>query len=475
MNASSQSQAPPPSIASFGVPAPRAVGLPRGWTTPKTLKVFRGGVCALVALLFLFGESTLSQSRAAFKTIGKDTVPSIIAAEEIGYALADLDANVANSLLGNAQHRQIATAAIEKQRIKVTDSLVDAAQNITYGDAEKIPIRMMTRDFGLYLERAAEARLRFEQGDEAGARTSYWVATDLLHTKLLVEAADLDAANKVQLDAAYRDGGQETRGAEAIAISLGTLLVFGMFLLQLFLTKKTRRILNAPLVIATLMALVFPVYLALRFSDARDSLRIAKEDAFDSIHAIVRARTLAYDANGDESRYLLDMSAARGMDDAFRKKVAALSSQPTATVPSQRELADRKRKGQTGGATGLFWDELKNVTFDGEYASASRMMQAFRDYMLIDGRIRKFASSGKMPDAIELCIGDKPDESNAAFDRFDAALGSTLEINRTAFDHEIDHTTSDLGTARAVSIFLSVGIVVLTWLGLRMRLREYTA
>ena len=38
----------------------------------------------------------------AMKTVGKDTAPSIIAAQEISYALADLDANAGNYLLGNA-------------------------------------------------------------------------------------------------------------------------------------------------------------------------------------------------------------------------------------------------------------------------------------------------------------------------------------------------------------------------------------
>ena len=153
-------------------------GLAAKWSTPRLLVAFRWTVIALVGTLFLTGESTLSTSRDAFKTIGKDAAPSIIAAQEIGAALADLDANVANALLGTPQHRQAAAAAIDKQRIKVTDGLVDAAENITYGDAEKIPIRNLTRSFGLYLESAAEARLRYEQGDIEGARQSYWVATD---------------------------------------------------------------------------------------------------------------------------------------------------------------------------------------------------------------------------------------------------------------------------------------------------------
>jgi hypothetical protein len=439
------------------------------------MKLYRLVVWGLTAVLFVFGESTLSQSRRAFKAIGSDTVPSIIAAQEIGYALADLDANVANSLLGAPQHRQTAALAIEKQRVKVTDSLVDAAQNITYGDAEKVPIRQMVRDLGLYLERQAEARLRFDNGDLPGARATYWDATDILHKRLLVEAADLDAANKIQLDAAYRDGRQETAGAEHIVVVLGLALAGGLLVLQGYLFRRTRRVFSLPLVAATLVAVVLTVFLATRFVAARESLRIAKEDAFDSIHSLVKARTLAYDANGDESRFLLDAAQAKGFEVAFNDKVAKLTTSPTAKAPSDSELAQRKQKGRKKGDTGLFWDELDNVTFPGELKAATQMVQSFRDYMLIDGRVRKLAASGKMADAIDLAIGDKPEQSNGVFARFDAALQATLDINRTWFDQEIDQTSRSLRTAEVVLVFLSVAVVALTWLGIRPRLREYTS
>lgn len=450
----------------------------RQWNTPRTLKAYRLVVWILAALLLSQGESTLTLSRNAFKTIGKDTVPSIIAAEEIGYALADLDANVANSLLGSAQHRAAASAVIEKQRLKVTDSLVDAAQNITYGDDEKRPIRAMMRDLGLYLEHAAEARLRFEQFDKGGARTSYWQATDLLHKNLLVEAQNLDAANKVQLEVAYRLGTEETEGAEFLACVIGLLLTGTLVALQRTLFRKTRRIFNIPLVAATALAILLPLYLAGRFTNARHSLHTAKEDAFDSIHSLVRARALAYDANGDESRYLLDPTDGRSLALSFRDKIAILSTSATAKPPTPSDLSTRKQATRSGikpRDTGLLWDELDNITFPGELTAATRMVSSFRDYVTIDARIRKLASAGKMDDAIELCIGDKPDESNAAFDRFDTALLATVDVNRAAFYHEMEDTNRSLGTAETVSIFLTLLISGLTWLGLRPRLLEYTA
>jgi hypothetical protein len=459
----SASGATPPSVT-FAPPVP--------WPTPRVWKAYRLAIWVLGALLALHGASTLAIAKRALLTISKDTVPSIIAAEEIGYALADLDANVANALLGTPQHRQLAANTIEKERVTVTDRIIDAAENITYGDAERQPIRELTRNLGLYLERAAEARLRLEQGDAGGARATYWQATEILHKNLLVAAASLDAANKSQLEAAYESGIKETEGAEVVSCLLGAMLVAALITLEIKLARRTRRIISLPLVLATLLAMILPVLLAYRFTAARSSLRVAKADAFDSVHALIRARAIAYDLNGDESRFLLDPGDAHGFGAVFKSKVAQLTTNPLAPTPSTVELAVRKRSTKPK-ESGLFWDELDNLTFPGEYDTASRMVGGFRSYMTIDAKIRKLAASGNLPDAIELAIGDRPDESNAVFARMDDALVSTVAINRAAFDREMSGTEESLTATERVSIVLSLFIAGLTWLGLRPRLREY--
>src|SRR5436309_681979 len=115
--------------------------LPTGaWSTPRRLRAFTIAILALSLSLFIVGEATLSRARFAMKTIGRDAAPSIIAAQEISATLAELDVNAANYILGTVVHQQTAHQVYEEQRIRVTKRLVDAAENITYGDAEKQPI-----------------------------------------------------------------------------------------------------------------------------------------------------------------------------------------------------------------------------------------------------------------------------------------------------------------------------------------------
>jgi hypothetical protein len=155
------------------------------WNTPRLLRAFSLAIAVFSALLLLVGEATLARARSALKTIGKDAAPSIIAAQEINSALADLDANAANYLLGTAAHRVEAVRVFEERRTQATRKLVDAAENMKYGDAERLSIREMFDHFGRYLESFAEARYRHDRGDEAGALDAYHSATQTMHTKVL--------------------------------------------------------------------------------------------------------------------------------------------------------------------------------------------------------------------------------------------------------------------------------------------------
>jgi hypothetical protein len=439
-------------------------GVPRddAWPTPRRLRAYQIVIWVFAALLLLMGEGTLSRARHALQTIGHDAAPSIIASQEIGSALADLDANAANYLIGTASHRADAMRAYETRRVQATARLVDTAENITYGDAEKVPIHTMIEELGRYFELFAEARYRHDGGDEKGALETYRAATTLMHTRILVAANQLDRANRSYMDEIYEDQRRASQGAEGLAVVLGGALLVALGLAQLFILKKMRRILNPPLAVATLLAFGFIVYLWHAFGDARHQLKIAKEDAFESIHTLWKARALAYDANGDESRYLLDRAAAATQEASFDARVRELTTAPA-----------RKTVGTPGSFQGLFADELGNVTFAGERKAAEAMVARFAEYYEIDRRIRALEKAGNHAAAVDLCIGSLSTQSNAAFERFDDALMKTIKINRDAFDATISDGDRLLARAEWLDPLVVIAICALGWFGIRARLREY--
>jgi hypothetical protein len=451
----------PPSVRAFSVPK-------TAWSTPKRLRAFIALVWIGAALLLLVGESTLDRARHATKTIQSDAAPSIIAALEIRALLADLDANAANVLLDSPDHVQQATALFEDERTKASTRLVEAAQNITFGDSEKIPIVAIATDLGRYLELFGEARYRYASKDAAGALAAYRQATDLMHTKILPAAEALDKANKDVMNDVYDHASSAEGGSEAIAVLCGGLLVFVLAWAQLFVFRRTRRVFNVPLAIATVLALVFTTYLVTRFGAARADLKTAKEDAFESIHALWKARAIAYDANGDESRFLVDGERERLYGDAFKAKVSTLTTAPE-FKPSDESEVRRLVAGRQVTAHGLFADEFNNLTFEGEREAAIAMAKAFATYYATDGQLRALQAKGDRAGAVRLCLG----RSNDEFANFDRATLEVIKVNMTVFQRVLSAGDRGLKNAEVLDPLFAIAIAILGWLGLRARIREY--
>jgi hypothetical protein len=437
--------------------------------TPTRIRALLYAAWALSLLLLVVGSSALYRAHAAMKTVGLDTAPSIIAAQEINSGLADLDANAGNYLLGNKAHQVASGEAFEKRRTQITAALVKAAGNVTYGESERLPINTLFDGLGRYLEYISETRYRKDIGDAAGAASTYGAATDLMHQRLMPAGDSLDAANRLHLDLEYHEEQDQSLAAAAGAGLVGGLLVAVLIGAQLYLARRMRRIFNVPLLAATGIAVGYSIYLVTRIMVARADLHVAKEDAFESIHALWKARAIAYDANGDETRYLLGGPRAGSFEQAYRDKVQKLGTTP------QVDEAVLQQKRLPVGYKGLFADEIANVTFPGEREAAIRMVKAFGDYDRIDQRMRLLERSGKHDQAVELCIGNAADQSNAAFDRFDKALHDVVDINHKQFDATVKEAMSVLVVAGMAGPVAALLVALLALFGLRVRLREYAA
>jgi hypothetical protein len=433
---------------------------PTRWTTPRRLRLYAGAVWLAAALLFAVGIRSVADDRAAIKTLREDTAPSIVAAQELGAHLAELDTQLSASMLGTANDRDTAAELFELERSVVTRRLVDAAGNMTLGDADRIPVVVLQEELGRYLELAARAQWLYLGSDRDGAVGLLRVATDVMHDRILPQAATLDRVNRDDMDRRYDRAQQASRQHDLEALASGGLLVAILLSTQWFVRARMRRRIVPALLLATVLAGGFTWYLVGRFRDAREDLRVARDDAFNSIHLLWRARALAYDAKGDEERFLLDRPRAVMYDSAFAVKVSQLSSRAHERTPP----AD---------ARGLLVDELKNVTFVGERDGALAIMSALADYSDVDDRVRRFEVQGQHAQAVDLAIGTGGAQARAIFDHLDAAIERTTAINQDAFDAVLGLADRGLRRAEWLDPALALAIALAAWLGIRPRLREY--
>jgi hypothetical protein len=463
-------------------------------TTPGLLKTALAANCILVLLLALAVGAGVRGYRQGMQTIGKDSAPSIIAAQQIRSSLADMHANAANGLIGQPGKNPEAARTYVARRLEVTEGLLAAAGNITYGDAERIPIKTLIQELGHYEELVAQARILHERGDP-GFIPKHREADHVMHTTLLPAADALDNANRAALDLCYATQRALSWRTMAWVVLMGTALIGALTATQVFLYRRMRRVLNLPLVAATALSAGFLVYSVAAFATETHLLKVAKQDAFESIHALWQARAFAYDANGDESRWLLDRSQAAVYEKGFFDKTARLAKRPESLsfdmlvakvacpLPGEFERhlatgdADAVRRFAASSLpdefAGYLADELRNIAFPGEWEAAIQTLWTFTRYVAIDGKIRRLENQGDHPGAVALCIGEAPDQSNWAFARFDEALGKTLDINQRAFEATVDRGFRTLTGFDTSIPLVTLGITLLAYAGLHPRMREY--
>jgi hypothetical protein len=346
------------------------------------------------------------------------------------------------------------------------DSLLTAAQNITYGDDERKPILDVMARLAEY-ERLVGAARR-----AGGFDQSAMAADALMRDKILPAVVQLDQANFNHLDAAYNAFKQDA-GVYRITDIVLALVVLALLLeTQLHLYRQFRRLVNPSMAMGTLLFALGVVLFASHSAHELDAIQSAKEDAFDSVHALSKTKALAYSANAMESLDLLE-SGNTNEQEAESTRFANLTADIWHGELGQNNTLPTDLRTLKG--TGLLGDELANITFPGEQEAATHTLDGWIAYMRIDAQIRKLEADGKHAEAVALCLGKKEGESDWAFARFDEALDATLKINQDAFDASIASAFQHVKWV-GYSIFLLflaplLGAVV----GIRQRLSEFRA
>lgn len=441
-------------------------------TTPQILK--RGMYATWGASLLLLVLSILGvqQQRQAIKTVGKDATPSIITAQRLKDAMAGMDANAASELLVPSGQNPDAVKGYEERHKAASERLVAAAENITFDKKERDPINTMQLGIGDYIAKIQQARDAHARSDKRATLVAYRAAVEIMDKQLLPAADALDKVNFEELERSYKQQSMASSGALLFIAFSGVVTLAVLVVLQIFLSRRMRRTLNPMLLGASAIAFLFLAYTTMAFLSASRNLKVAKEDAFTSMHALRQARALVYGANSDESRYLLDPQFTANHERAFFDKIDKVAKIPQGTTFDN--VIEASTQGQkVKGFTGYLADQLNNITFDGEREATVSNLRTLADYVTIDQKIRQLKQSGKLAEAIALCVGSNTGESNWAFQQFLAANQKSYDINTKAFDNSIKQGLQDVEGFEIKAVIVTIAIASLTLFGLRPRLKEY--
>ncbi|MFJ4796034.1 hypothetical protein [Kitasatospora purpeofusca] len=449
------------------------------------------GVC--LAALLTAGAVTatvLGGAREGTDTIGHRAAPQVVRSADLYFALNDMDAQAANLLLFGADPDFAAARGqtldtYERSRARADSDLQRVAEAVVGDPAGQRAVQTVIGELGRYEGRVARAQLLEEQAKapagkpSAEALAAYREATDLLRQRLLPAVDEVTTANLATVERIYGAQRGDLGSGWWWILVTGVLALVALGFLQRVLAVRFRRVVNVPLVVATLLALAGLVTALSLASRAEHQLVVAKSNAYDSVIALGRARAVAYDLNADESRYLTDPARAAAYEQSFFDKTQSFAQVDGATLGSYNSelaaLAYRHRADHAViGFGGFLGDELRNITFPGEQEAAERVLTAFQAYQRDDRTIRELNAQGRLKDAVTFNTGLAAGQSNADFGLLATALDDVQAVNQHAMDRAVAATDGDLdATAAALGGALLVAAIALVVLGVRPRVREF--
>ena len=424
--------------------------------TPRRLTLVGAAAAALVVAFAAVLASGTSSARGALSTLSTRTT-EISALNDLYFRLNDMDAQAANALLVGFQPTINVPTSVNAPASKAT---YESDRSAASADLERIALNPALADqytklltaLGGYEGLIAQALYLDENGGAqqpaappATSLALYSQASGQMHSDVLPIALDITNRDTAEVNGTYSGDHGGVQGLAIAVAVVALLLAVALLAAHRYLGRHFRRILTPALAAAAVVTLVIGGLGMSTLLHEADQLKIAKSDAFDSINALTKARAVSYDANADESRWLLERTPA--LQQSFLDKVAQIR--------------------------GLLGDELRNVTFPGEGQAANTTAQNFNTYDQTDTTLRADANRGDYAAAVTLDVGTGQGQSNYEFYQYDTALQSVITINQNAFHAAIDDGVSSLSPWTWLPYAAAIAVLALTGAALYPRLREY--
>lgn len=452
-------------------------------STPNRL---RGSAVIILLLALLTGAISIwaaSRIGDAAQTIGRDAEPSVTFALRMAATLSDMDSSVLEDVLldnGAAMGTSVRYTDAIRQ---LSSDLVQAAQNITYGEAEAGPLRSLQESLIAYEQAVVEARYIGAGDAWITSRRVQW-ASRVNRDRAVPQALALSAANAGQLEqryAGYRATSLVFAGAGVLSFAV---LLLALLAVQVWLARTVRRVINPLLAAATLVAGLGGIWFGTTVLTERADLRAAKNDAYDSLKVLYQAKGEANALQAATSLWLLDPTArpeAQGSIDAARLALLATDlTNPSQLLPLRTGLQTAQRLEQQGKPAealaaaphlaGLLGDEMANVTFGApERDAATDSIARLANAEALVRSVQAQEQAGRRAFVVARWLN----EGARAFAALQAAIDRTIAINQSEFDRRV---ASALGTAHQMPWVISAALALSTLLaagGLWLRLREY--
>lgn len=406
-------------------------------TTPAILRTWSVVITVLVLLAALLASLAARQFVSGAEQIEQNTGPVLISTQGLVASIAEADAaNTAVFLSGeneDRQQRRLYETALSRAPQQIEDISSGIGDDESSHDSLKVVASQLTEYAGL-VERARLSNL----AGSADATDQLSASIDLVSGSngMLANARSITKRTQASFDEDVDSGTVEWIGAVAVlAISLVVLLIA-----QGRLKKQTQRLINPPLLLATILVSILLVWLVLAQIGRVSDLNSARESGYDSIALTSQLQTAAFDYKTQEARAIIESNASLLPGDDSLVAIDVLLAALTAEADDNREnsaIAGLKTR----------WERYVDTS---------------------DG-IRAALSSGSEAAARDIAIGD----GNRDFNGFNTTVESVLLANRDQFDASVSSAANRLNWLQLGAVLLPLLAAILALAGYQSRINEY--
>ncbi len=423
-------------------------------TTPGRYRLWSVVTAVLLLATAVAGWAAATALRSGTDRIRNNAGPVLVATQQLVAALAEADAAATAAFLSGRQEdpesRRLYEQALARASAQIEDvSALIGTDPATHERLKDLSVAV-TRYAGL-----VEAARATNQAGVAGAERYLVDALNLLATTVADDATRLTDATQRRFE---RDEDRRDTGVlPAVALAAVALVV--LLAAQLWVFRQSRRLVNVPMVVATLLLVGGIGWLVAATLRSGNDIEQARADGYDSITLTSRIQTTAYRSKADETVALITGDQAR---------------RTRATETARTVLADRAtpaavaavREGRSPGLAGLLTDAAAVADSDRERAAVAEMLVRWQRYQDTSAQLRTITDAAQ---ARAVAVGP----AAATFNGFNFSVESVLSDNRDQFLEGLASSADRLGYLTLIALLVPLVAALGALGGLQLRINEY--
>ncbi|TCP40676.1 hypothetical protein EV191_12914 [Tamaricihabitans halophyticus] len=417
-------------------------------TSPGRLTMIGVGLVVLAMIAGIVGTIVAQDKRDVVTNLTDYREPLSSAAQQIYGSLSEADASAATAFLNGGIEPDSLRSSYELNIARAGAALSKATSDQGATSEADLMVKTLATQLPVYTGLVETARTYNRQGFPAGA--AY-----LREASALMSEEILPAARKLyQIDSAELSEQQDEANAFPWVMAIfGIGLLVALIATQRYLTRRTNRVINKGLLVATIAVGIAVLWGTGAMLTQAILVNDGREHGSNQADVLSRARIAALEGRANETMTLV----SRGEGDAFQKNFDAA----------------RKRLVGADGNGGLL-AEARGLAEGAEHADDVRAAtENAKLWLQRHQQMRKLDQEGDYEQAQQLAVGAEEQSVATAFRKLDESLQRGISAGRQEF------RAGTVYGGRAL-LLLAPGMTLLALVaaggvavGIQERLREY--